>query len=145
MTKLLILILITTSAYALTPAQTAVMRNWLDPNGVGDFTGDGVCNFADFALAAGRKRDFMNKAVIWGKHTQFKSTTLLMFPEGNILMEATHPTLAPDPNDQTVARRIFLQNFAVYIAESNSITKVDRKQRTIELQALYGKLWMEWN
>ena len=132
--------------YALTPAQNFIIgKNWLDPNGVADFTGDGVCNFADFALAAGRKRDFMAKAVIWGKHTNFKSTTLLMFPEGNILMVATHPTYAPDPNNHTIDRKVFLQNFAVYIAESNSITKVNRTERTIDLKALYAQLLTEWN
>jgi hypothetical protein len=96
------------------------MRNWLDPNGVSDFTGDGVCNFQDFALAAGRKRDFMNKAVIWGK---WQGT---------------------DANNHSTSHKVCLQNFAVYIAESNSIVKVNRTQRTIELQALYAQLWMEW-
>ena len=107
--------------FALTPAQTAVVKNWLDPNGVGDFTGDGVCNFADFALAAGRKRDFLNKAIIWGKHTSV------------------------DPNNHAAEHQTCLQNLAVYIAESNSITKVNRTERTIMLQNLYAQLWMEWN
>jgi len=108
--------------FGLTPSQIAVMRNWLDPNGVADFTGDGVCNFADFALAAGRKRDFMSKAFIWGKWTGRPQ----------------------DCNDHTIDRMRYLQNFAVYIAESNSIVKVDRKQRTIDLQAYYARLWSEW-
>lgn len=106
--------------YAFTPSQQAIFRNWLDPNGVGDFTGDGVCNLQDFALAAGRKRDFMNKAIIWGKWS------------------------GKDANDHTASHKVCLQNLAIYIAESNSITKVDRRQRTIDLQNLYAKLWMEW-
>jgi hypothetical protein len=62
---LLLILILAGTAGADSNLATLMFASWLSVSSVGDYNGDGICNFQDFAIAAGD--DWFKAGVIWGK------------------------------------------------------------------------------
>lgn len=65
------------SIMCLTPAQHAVVANWLSTSTIADYNGDKICSPRDWALAC--RVDFLAKGIVWGKDEKSLTENLRIY------------------------------------------------------------------